>query len=618
MKANRLASLIALRRCMKQYKHQTVATPLHALVVPSSDAHNSEYLADRDKRRAFISGFNGSRGLSVITPHEALLWTDGRYFLQAERELDENWTLMKEGVPGVVPYQNWLAQNLEPGQTVGVDPMTLTHDSWRSLEEALVKAQIALVPTDQNLVDKVWSDQPSYPDDPIVPLDNHFTGKDWETKIDECRAVLIKEKVDCMLISALDDIAYVLNLRGADITFNPVFFAYLMISQDRIVFFLEDAKLTDSIKSWLKPQKSEKNIVQFESYESIKPFLSKYASSPEKPKILMSSDITAGLSALVPANARTIKTSPVALLKVIKNQTEIEGFIQSHIRDGAALCAYFAWLEKELSHGKDVTEISGAEKLREFRSMMSHFVGLSFETISSVGSNAAVIHYRPSEETNRAITKDEIYLVDSGAQYKDGTTDVTRTLHFGSPTAFERECFTRVLKGHIGLANAVFPSKLVGNYLDTLARQHLWEVGLDYVHGTGHGVGSFLNVHEGPIGISWRHIPSDPGLEENMVLSNEPGYYEDGKFGIRIENLVRVVKAETEHRFKDRQFLTFENLTLVPIQLKMVDPKLLSQEEVSYLNQYHLTCREKVGPLLREMGLEDGLKWLMKETCPMG
>jgi len=367
------------------------------------------------------------------------------------------------------------------------------------------------------------------------------------------------------------------------------------------------------VRKHLQPNKNVDNVVEIKPYDSIAGFLSDL----KNVTIWLSNNASQALVSLCSPNKTILECTPVTLAKAIKNPVEIQGFKSCHVRDAAALCSYFAWLEKEIPKGI-VTEISGADKLASERSDMENFVGLSFDTISSVGPNGAIIHYKPSQESNRLLTTEELYLVDSGGQYKDGTTDVTRTLHFGSPKPFEKECFTRVLKGQLKVAMAVFPSKIKGNYLDTLARISLWEVGLDYSHGTGHGVGSYLNVHEGPMGISWRPYPDDPGLQVGMVLSNEPGYYQDGDFGIRLENLVHIVQADTKHNFRDRGYLTFEDLTVVPIQQKLIDPKLLSPDEINYINMYHQKCRDSVGPLLRDMGKSDGLKWLIRETNPIG
>jgi len=586
-----------------------------AYIVPSCDAHNSEYLAECDERRAFISGFNGSAGTAIVTSKDALLWTDGRYFLQATQQMDDNWTLMKEGQPETLSRGDWLAKNLESGSTVGVDPFLMPVSQWNSLNQTLEKANIKLVGVKDNLIDSVWgSNQPERPNQPVVPLEMKFTGKSWETKVTEIRKTMTEKGTDVLVLSALDDVAWMLNLRGSDIQYNPVFFSYTVVTLDKVYLFVNEGQITASVIKHLKPEKDVLNIVEIKPYEAI----TGYLSGLRNKNIWLSNQASQALVSLCSKNNKlVIECTPVTLAKAIKNEVEIQGFINSHVRDAAALCSYFAWLEKEIPTGT-VSEISGADKLASLRAEMENFVGLSFDTISSSGPNGAIIHYKPTAESDRTVTEEEVYLVDSGGQYKDGTTDVTRTLHFGTPKEFEKECFTRVLKGQIRLGQAVFPTKIKGNYLDTLARVSLWEVGLDYSHGTGHGVGSYLNVHEGPMGISWRPYPDDPGLQVGMVLSNEPGYYQDGEFGIRLENLVNIVEASTPHNFRDRGYLTFNDLTVVPIQQKMIVPSLLTQDEINYINNYHQKCRDMVGPLLRSMGKKDGLKWLIKESNPIG
>jgi len=588
---------------------------LAAYIVPSCDAHNSEYLAPCDERRSFISGFNGSAGTAVITSKDALLWTDGRYFLQATSQMDDNWTLMKEGQAETLSRGDWLASNLESGDSVGVDPFLMPVSEWNNLNRSLEKANIKLVGVKNNLIDSVWgSDCPDRPNQTVVPLEVKFTGKSWETKLEEIRKTMKDKGTDVLVLSALDDIAWLLNLRGSDIQYNPVFFSYTVVTPDRVFLFVNEGQVTASVIKHLKPEKDILNIVEIKPYEAI----TGYLSGLRNKSIWLSNHASQALVSLCSKNNKlVIECSPVTLAKCIKNEVEIQGFINCHVRDAAALCSYFAWLEKEIPTGT-VTEISGADKLASLRGEMENFVGLSFDTISSVGPNGAIIHYKPSPETDRTVTDEEVYLVDSGGQYKDGTTDVTRSMHFGTPKNFEKECFTRVLKGQISVRKAIFPSKIKGNYLDTLARMSLWEVGLDYSHGTGHGVGHYLNVHEGPMGISWRPYPDDPGLQVGMVLSNEPGCYLDGEFGIRIENLCHIVEASTPHNFRSRGYLTFEDLTVVPIQQKMIVPSLLTQAEINYINQYHQKCRDMVGPLLKRMGKKDGLNWMMKETSPIG
>ncbi|XP_035222894.1 xaa-Pro aminopeptidase 1-like, partial [Stegodyphus dumicola] len=314
---------------------------------------------------------------------------------------------------------------------------------------------------------------------------------------------------------------------------------------------------------------------------------------------------------------RLLKVTPVAVNKAIKNEEEIACARNAHIKDSTALCEFFAWLTQEISEG-NITEISAAEKLESFRKSKEDYVGPSFETISASGPNASIIHYHPTPETNRKITAEEMYLCDSGGQYRDGTTDVTRTWHFGIPSSFEKECYTVVLKGHISLSSAVFPKFVKGQLLDTLARKYLWEYGLNYLHGTGHGVGAYLNVHEGPIGISFRAHPDDPGLQPGMILSIEPGYYEDEQFGIRLENLAVIKKIQTLHNFRNVEYLTFEPLTLVPFQAKLIEPSMLTAEELKWLNDYHASCREIISKALEEQGKEETRQWLFRETMPLG
>lgn len=614
MKTSTSQYLTRLRKYMKDEATTGVETSLSAYIVPSRDAHNSEYLADCDQRRAFISGFDGSAGTAIITAKDALMWTDGRYYLQAAAQMDGNWTLMKEGHADTLSKGDWLEAYLEPGATVGVDPFLMPVSEYSDLKRKL--SNLRLVSVERNLVDLVWgcSLQPGRPDKPIMPLELDFTGQSWEEKVGLVRMKMKEKKADVLILSALDDVAWLLNLRGSDIVYNPVFFSYVSITPHRVYLYVNEVQITDAVRRHLKPQMDANNVVEIKPYDAIKGYLSGLKGK----KIWLSNHASQGLVSLsTSANKTMLEVTPVCLMKAVKNKVELEGFSNSHIRDAAALCSYFAWLEKQIPSGT-VTEISGAEQLALLRAEMQHFVGLSFETISAAGPNGAIIHYKPTEDTNRTLTTEELYLVDSGGQYKDGTTDVTRTVHFGTPREVEKECFTRVLQGQIRVAKAVFPDKLKGNCLDSLARMALWEVGLDYAHGTGHGVGHYLNVHEGPMGISWRPYPDDPGLTEGMILSDEPGYYKDGEFGIRIENLVKIVKADTPYRHQNKDFLTFENLTVVPVQTKMINPGLLSQEEIHYINQYHQMCRDQVGPLLREMGKKDGLRWLIRETEPIG
>jgi len=605
-----------------------LSEPIQAYIIPSADNHQSEYTADCDQRRAYVTGFNGSAGTAIVTEDHACLWTDGRYFVQAEQQMDSNWTLMKEGVPSTPTQGDWLAKTLPVGSKVGVDPRLVSKDQWMPLSKTLSTSGHSLIPVQPNMIDAIWEDRPEPPKQTIEPLGLEFAGKSWQDKVKDVIKKMSEKNSSLLLLTALDDIAWLLNLRGSDIMFNPVFFSWLVVtSTGEVHLFVDASKVTRLVRQHLNLETdvemsgsadANNNVVAvLHPYEAIDSFLKAQIASQKKRVWISDKSCYAFCSLTSPNNVCT-DLSPVALMKAVKNPVEIAGFANAHIKDAAALCCYFSWLEKEVAAGRHVTEISGADQLAAYRAEHKDFVGLSFPTISSSGSNGAIMHYSPTPETDRPITDREMYLCDSGGQYKDGTTDVTRTFHFGNPTTFERQCFTRVLKGQISLATSIFPSKVKGNVLDVLARKALWDVGLDYLHGTSHGVGHYLCVHEGPMGISWRAYPDDPGLQENMVLSNEPGFYHDGHFGIRIENLVRVVPAKTEHNFKERNFLTFENLTFVPIQRKLIVADMLTKAEVDYIDHYHSQCRDKVAPLLTEMNKKDALAWLMRETQPIG
>lgn len=596
---------------MKNTSH--VSQALHAYIVPSGDAHQSENIASCDQRRCFISGFTGSAGTAVITDADAALWTDGRYYLQARLEMDENWVLMKEGLPETPSEAKWLNKTLDIGSVVGVDPYLLGAESWRDLARELQENGHSLIPVPENLLDLIWNDRPPRPAKPIVPLEIKYTGVDLTEKVRQLRQALVEENASMIIITALDEVAYLFNLRGSDIEYNPVFFSYAVVTENEAVLFVNESQLTSGAREAL--QAGEVKVI-VRPYEDLPRFINSQLTIQKK-KVWVSNHASQAVTEMVPKEKRISKVSPVALMKAIKNPTEIKGMEACHIRDGAALCCYFCWLEKEAVKGTQ-TEMSGADRLQKFREEQENFASLSFPTISSVGPNASVIHYFPTPETDRKIITDEPYLCDSGGQYRDGTTDVTRTLHFGTPSKFMQECFTRVLKGVISLATCVFPTKIKGNCLDSLARKSLWDVGLDYSHGTSHGIGMYLNVHEGPMGVSWRSYPDDPGLQEGMFLSDEPGYYEDGKFGIRIENIVRIIKAETRHNYRERGFLTFKTVTLVPIQTKLIDPSMLTKKEIDWLNSYHAECREKVGEYLLQQGYKDAYNWLVRETEPIG
>ncbi|XP_076678349.1 xaa-Pro aminopeptidase ApepP [Andrena cerasifolii] len=592
---------------------------VEALIVNSADAHQSEYLRERDKRVRFISGFTGSYGTAIITLNKALLWTDGRYYVQALAEFDppEAWTLMREGSLDTPTRAAWLVANLPPKSTVGADANLMSYTEWAVLHTSLTAAGHSLMPLEENVIDKVWgNEQPDPTANTVLPHIMKFSGRSAGKKVSDCKDDMSKNNVKALVVTALDEVAYLLNLRGSDIPYNPVFFAYAVLTLDDLHLFIDKQRLSEKAQQQLIDE--EVNVV-YHSYEDIHLFLKQIANScTSNEKIWISNSSSYALHADCGEVKKHASITPISIMKAIKNSVEIEGMKAAHVRDAVALVKYFAWLEHEITVKKEiVTEVTGATRLEKFRQEQEHFAGLSFPTISSVGPHGAIIHYLPTSKTDVPITDKELYLCDSGAQYKDGTTDVTRTFHFGNPTRFERECFTRVYKGQCRLASAIFPLMIQGNYLDTLVRENLWSVGLNYLHGTGHGVGSYLNVHEGPIGISWRPYPDDPGLQPGMFLSNEPGYYEDEKFGIRLENIEVVVKANTPYNYKNRGFLTFQTVTLVPVQTKLLDLSLLTDNEIEHLNNYHARCLNTLKPLLQGSENAQALEWLERETRPI-
>ncbi|KAJ8091851.1 hypothetical protein PM082_021087 [Marasmius tenuissimus] len=598
---------------------------VNAYLVPSEDQHGSEYIAECDERRAFISGFDGSAGFAIVTLNEAFMFTDGRYFLQAGQQLDKNWTLMKQGLPDVPTWQEFLTNNLQENSRIGLDPTLITYDDSTSLSKTLKPRDSTLVSV-SNLVDDVWgTERPQRPKNPVVHLAEKFSGESHTSKLDRLKKIVTdpassKDNTPgskplagssairkVVVLTALDEIAWLFNLRGSDIAFNPVFFAYAVVHLDdtkpRAILFAQ----TEGIEAGqgLKDKLGEE--VEIRPYDEIWTYLKSLGEKSRKgvedqtddnKKVVLLSDKTSlAVAESIGTDIIITAPSPVAVLKAIKNPVERDGFRQSHIRDGAALARYFAWLEESLVAGKVLTEWQGSEKLEGFRSELDLFKGLSFPTISSTGPNGAIIHYSPSHTDSAFIKQEQVYLCDSGAQFMDGTTDVTRTWHFGAPTDEEKQAATRVLQGHIAIDTAVFPTGTTGT------------------HGTGHGVGHFLNVHEGPQGIGTRIAYNNTPLKVGMTVSNEPGYYADGKFGVRIENVVLVTEAKTPNNFGEKGYLTFEHVTMCPIQTKLIDTKLLTTEELQWVNDYHKEVWEKVSPLLAND--ERALKWLEKECQPI-
>jgi Xaa-Pro aminopeptidase len=577
-----------------------VGAGIDAYLVPRADEHQGEYVAPYAERLQWLTGFSGSAGMAVIMKEAAAVFIDGRYTLQVRDQVDGRLYAYRHLIDE--PPQDWLAQNLKPGMKVGFDPRLHTPAGLAKIDEAVGKAGAELTPIIRNLVDAVWADQPPRPAHPIEIYPDKFAGRTAAEKHQLIVEWLKAERTDAFLFSALDSIAWLFNIRGGDVEFTPVTLAYALLAADGSgTLFVEAAKATPALAQHLGPR------ITLAPYDGINAELVRRAGQLKTigldrdtgSRWLVDCVKTAGFEAKVTAD-------PVTAIKARKTPEELEGVRAAHVRDGAALTRFLAWLAREAPTGR-LTEIAAAEALHAFRAATNLFRGPSFATIAGAAGNGAIVHYRATPESNATIKPDMLLLLDSGGQYLDGTTDVTRTVAVGTPTPEQKRRFTLVLKGHIALGSARFVKGTTGSQIDALARHALWQEGLDYDHGTGHGVGTYLGVHEGPQRIS--KVGNTIALEPGMVVSNEPGYYKTGEYGIRIENLVAVREA-AQPPGAEKTLYEFETLTLAPIDLNLVDPALLSDREKDWLNAYHARVRETLSPLVDA----DTRRWLTDAT----
>lgn len=569
---------------------------LDALIIPSSDSHQSEYLADYWKSRVWVSGFDGSAGIALITKDHAGLWTDNRYFLQAEQQLSLSEFQLHKIENRLSPgYDDWLVSNLKEGSTVAIDGWTISKAQERRIRKKLTKSNIKLV-THLDIISQVWTDRPSLPIAKAFTLDKSFCGTTANEKIQSIRKHLFTNKAQHILISDLAEIAWVLNLRGKDIECNPVVISYLKISANDIHLYIDDFKIAE-IKEYLEDLE-----ITVRPYASIKEDLQKLSG-----EIILDDTIcNATLYNLIKPESIINMSSIVSEQKAIKNEVELENFRKSMVKDGVALSKAYYWLDKNIDEG--VSEFTFGEKLAEYRGQESNYYGESFSPIVGYNGNGAIIHYRAMKESASIIKRNGMLLCDSGAQYCEGTTDITRTFCFDEPSPQQKKAYTLVLKGHINLAMAKFPEGTKGVQLDLLARAPLWNEGMNYGHGTGHGVGHFLNVHEGPQGFDTGN--SSRGkypIKIGMVTSNEPGYYEEDNFGIRIENLIVTIPS------KMKGYLEFETITLYPIETKSIDQNLLNSTEKQWLNDYHALVWSKLSPMLDQ----EIKNWLKPQCSPI-
>ena len=631
-----------------------------ALVIPSEDPHQSEYSCGAHARREYVTGFTGTAGVAAVTLDKAALSTDGRYFLQASMQLDTSqWQLLRFGEPNVPTIGEWLCEQLSPGDRVGIDPELHSAESAENLRKELEAAGIELALLDSNPVDEVWgAKRPPMPDAQLRVHAERFAGLGVAQKLDKVRSEMAKEKAEVLLLSTLDEVAWIFNLRGDDVPHNPVAYAYGLIGKGFARLFVDAGKVTEEVSAHLAAAG-----VEVHPYGECAAQLKMCVGEGQRPWVdaatgsagMMAAaeqgakqqsaeqEVTEGRAAGADASggggacgtegeprakkprravgsAVLTKRSPVITLKSHKNDVELAGMRACHLRDGAALCRFFAWLEGAVARGEELDECSVSDRLEQERQALDGFITTSFDTIAGDGPNGAIVHYRARKATCRKLKAGDVFLLDSGGQYEDGTTDVTRTVFLGDgePSDHVRRCFTLVLKGHIALDTLVFPEGTPGFAIDAFARHALWRAGLNYLHGTGHGVGAALNVHEGPQSISPRWN-NKSGIEAGMICSNEPGYYEEGAFGIRIENLVSVQVAKTPCQFGGKPYLCFEKLTFVPLQAKLIDVTLLTKDEADWVDAYQARVKAKLEPLLGGgVGGDSAAKaWLVASTAPL-
>ena len=584
----------ALRSWMKQ-------RGLAAFVVPSTDAHASEYVPAHWASRAWISGFDGSAGTAVVTLDAAALWTDSRYFLAAAEQLEGTpFQLMKERVAGTPTIAQWLLQTLPPASRVGLDGWVNTGAEVSALADELAVDGMSLC-VDEDPFAALWTDRPALPLSPVEVQPIEYAGEEIEAKVARLRTALSEAGADAMVVTALDEVAWLTNLRGTDVHCNPVFVAYAMVLPDALHLFIDTGKLTESVKSYLAARR-----VRLHDYNDLLPFLASLSAC----RLLLPPSANARLGAAARSACFDIveAASPIAAMKAVKNEAEVAGFRRAMLRDGVALVRFLRRLRPAVEAG-GMTEVGVDRLLTSLRAEQPLFRDISFDTIAGYADHGAIVHYEATPETDRPLRPEGLLLLDSGAQYQDGTTDITRTLALGPTTAEERHVYTLVLKAHISLARLVFPSGSSGTQLDLAARRPLWQEGYNFGHGTGHGVGSYLNVHEGPhqIRMNWMPAPITAG----MTVTNEPGLYLAGRFGVRIENiLLAVPHLETEFG----TFLRFETLTLCPIDTAPIERELLEPAELEWLNTYHRRVRNELLPLLDD---EADRRWLIDATQPL-
>lgn len=575
---------------------------LDGLVVPHADRQMNEYLPACEERLAWLLAFTGSAGRAIVLIDRVLLFVDGRYILQAREQTDP--ALVEVVHLTEMTTEAWIEAHLPAGARLGYDPWLHTAADVEKLAAACTAAGATLTAADPSPLDAVWTDRPAAPLGPVTLHDLRYAGEGAEDKLTRVRAEIAKARADALVVSNPSAVAWAFNIRGADVTHTPLALAFAVVpAEGQPALYIDGRKLSNTVRDRLE------QLAEVREAEALADGLRALGAAGRTVRLDQTSAVEALGRIIRDAGGKVMPgPDPIAQMKAIKNATEIAGARAAQRRDGAAMVQFLAWFDREAPRGR-LTEIDCVKALESFRRDTGALKEVSFPTISGSGPNGAIVHYRVTEATNRQLRPGELFLLDSGGQYLDGTTDITRTLPVGTPTPVMRDRFTRVLKGHIAIARAVFPDGVGGSQLDSFARQHLWAAGLDYDHGTGHGVGSYLSVHEGPAAIA---KANPTALKRGMILSNEPGYYKTGEFGIRIENLVLVVEAPAVEG-ADRPLNAFETLTLAPINRRLIEPRLLAGDETAWLNAYHGRVRAELAPLLDSQPLE----WLIDATLPL-
>ncbi|KAL1122414.1 hypothetical protein AAG570_003818 [Ranatra chinensis] len=610
---NRVDTSAILARLRAEMRKITVVQgpPIDAYIVTFGDEHQSEYVAPRDQRLQYISGFSGD-GMAVITLKKAALWVSDLYKLQANQELSCEWTLMIQSNS----VSDWLKMEL-PGGRVGADPALVANSQWEGLLKELANSSTTLFPVKNNLVDQIWAHRPNYTSHEAYVWPIEYAGKTWQHKVSSVREVMKGDACDALVLTGLDEIGWLLNIRGRNIPHLPLLRAFLLITKDQIHLYTDLNKLAEQVKTHLRTESCFSALcARTHNYEQIWTDLRTLSQIWKKVCLPSETAFSPGVSRAIyltiPAEKRKSMKSPIVAMKAEKNPVERQGMRNAHIRDAAAICDFMAYFELKMSLGEKWDELSISNSLDQFRREQALNRGISFRTTVAFGSHAALPHYEPNNATKLDVDNSSVLLIDSGGHYLDGTTDVTRTFHLGTPTEEQIDAYTRVLMGAINLAMLTFPHSLHMNKVDILARAPLWDAGFDYNHGTGHGIGSFLSVHEGPIFIAYNRN-DDELFKEGYFFSDEPGYYKEDKFGIRLENILEVVERNGKND-SNTKFFGFDSVTLVPFEPRLIDLSKLSPQQIHWLNEYNKRVRNEVGTELKKQSRMKGFYWMMDKT----